>query len=134
MAAEIVTHGKQPAQPSPLAAPSVNGEFDMALDDLVTLAKAGHQRNSDFFNPPDEWLVEHMSIFQDLPKQRRDELLAEAESVGKQAKQAKSSGLAASRAWPEVVVRLDGGGLAFFSQLGVARRPDLTQYFVDGFT
>ena len=22
----------------------------------------------------------------------------------------------------------------FFSQLGVARRPDLTQYFVDGFT
>jgi len=41
---------------------------------------------------------------------------------------------AAPRAGPEAVVRLDSGGLAFFSQLGVVRRPDLTQYFVDGFT
>ena len=32
-----------------------------------------------------------------------------------------------------MVVRLNTGGYAFFSQLGVVRRPDLTQYFIDGF-
>ena len=30
-------------------------------------------------------------------------------------------------------MRLDDGGLASFSQFGVARRPDITQYLVDGF-
>ena len=38
------------------------------------------------------------------------------------------------QAWPGVAVRLNSGGLGFFSQLGVVRRPDLTQYYVDGFT
>nr|MCS5657072.1 phosphoenolpyruvate carboxykinase (ATP) [Dehalococcoidia bacterium] len=51
----------------------------------------------------------------------------------KEAEEANAAGRAATRAWPEVVVRLDSGGLAFFSQLGVVRRPDLTQYFIDGF-
>ena len=37
------------------------------------------------------------------------------------------------RSGPNVAFRLDSGGLAFFSQLGVARRPDLTHYFIDGF-
>ena len=30
-------------------------------------------------------------------------------------------------------MRLDTGGLGFFSQLGVVRRPDLTKYLVDGY-
>ena len=47
--------------------------------------------------------------------------------------EANAAGRAAGRAWPGVVVRLDTGGYAFFSQLGVVRRPDLTQYFIDGF-
>ena len=50
-----------------------------------------------------------------------------------EASEANSAGRAATRAWPGVVVRLDRGGLAFFSQLGVVRRPDLTQYFIDDF-
>ena len=47
---------------------------------------------------------------------------------------ANAAGRASSKVWPETVFRLDNGGLAFFSQLGVVRRPDLTQYFVEGFT
>lgn len=60
--------------------------------------------------------------------------MAEAEQVAEEAQQAYSQGKAAKRAWPGIVVRLDNGGHAFFSQLGVARRPDLTQYFIDGFS
>ena len=48
--------------------------------------------------------------------------------------QLNEEGKAGNRAWPDTVVRLDSGGLGFFSQLGVARRPDLTQYFIDGFS
>ena len=44
-----------------------------------------------------------------------------------------AEGKAAYKAGPDVAFRLDSGGLAFFSQLGVVRRPDLTQYFIDGF-
>ena len=60
--------------------------------------------------------------------------MEEAEQVAEEAQQAYAQGKAAKRAWPGVVVRLDNGGHAFFSQLGVARRPDLTQYFIDGFS
>jgi hypothetical protein len=75
-----------------------------------------------------------MSIFQDLPREKQEQILEEARQIGEEAEKANAAGRASSRAWPEVVVRLDTGGLGFFSQLGVVRRPDLTQYFIDGFT
>ena len=124
--------GQEPR--SPLAAPPVNPEFEKALDELVSVAGQGQTPDSQFFNPPDEWLVGHMTIFQDLPKARQEEVLEESRQLIQEGEQANAAGKAAARVWPDVVFRLNTGGLAFFSQLGVARRPDLTQYFIDGFT
>ena len=118
---------------SSLAGPPINPNFVKELDELVAEARQGHRRDSVYFNPPDEWLVSHMHIFQDLPQDDKERVLQEAKEIEKEAKEANAAGKAATRAWPDVVVRLDSGGLAFFSQLGVVRRPDLTQYFIDGF-
>ena len=118
---------------SVLAGPPVNPEFSKALDDLVAAAKVGHKSDSQFFNPSGEWLTSRMRVFQDLTEQQRAEVLREAGEIEKEAEALNSEGRAAARAWPEVAVRLDSGGLGFFSQLGVARRPDLTQYFIEGF-
>jgi hypothetical protein len=74
-----------------------------------------------------------MNVLQDLPEGEQQGLLSEASQIDKEAAEANAAGRAAGRAWPGVVVRLDTGGYAFFSQLGVVRRPDLTQYFIDGF-
>ena len=120
-------------QQSPLAAPAVNPDFLKELDQLVGLASSGQKTDSQYFNPPNDWLFGHMSVLQDLPETERAKILAEASQLDKEAEEANAAGRAATRAWPEVVVRLDSGGLAFFSQLGVVRRPDLTQYFIDGF-
>ena len=95
--------------------------------------RRGHRPESDFFNPPDEWLIGQMPILQDLAQSERQHVLDEAKRVSEDAEKANAEGKAAGRTWPGVVVRLDNGGLAFFSQLGVVRRPDLTQYFIDGF-
>lgn len=119
---------------SPLAGPAINPSFERELNQLVALARKGHQPGSQFYNPSDEWLINRMLILQDIPAERREEILKEAEEVTTQAEEANAAGRAAPRAWPEAVVRLDTGGLAFFSQLGVVRRPDLTQYFIDGFS
>ena len=124
----------QQDQPSPLAGPAIVPAFEKELNQLVALAKRGHQPTSHFFNPSNQWLISKMNILQDLPRAEQEQLLAEAERVSQEAAEANSAGRAATRAWPSVVVRLDTGGLAFFSQLGVVRRPDLTQYFIDGFT
>ena len=124
-------HQQEP--PSPLAGPTIVPAFETELDKLVALAKKGQRPDSVCFNPPDDWLIDRMRILQDLPGAEQEQLLKEAESVNQEAAAANAAGKAATRAWPAVVVRLDSGGLAFFSQLGVARRPDLTQYFVDGF-
>ena len=118
---------------SVLAGPPVNPEFSKALDDLVAAAKVGHKADSQYFNPSGEWLTSRMRIFQDLPDQQREEVLREAREISQEAEALNADGRAAARAWPDVAVRLDSGGLGFFSQLGVARRPDLTQYFIDGF-
>ena len=120
-------------QQSPLAAPAVNPDFLKELDQLVGLASSGQKTDSQYFNPPNDWLFGHISVLQDLPETERDKILAEASQLDKDAEEANAAGRAATRGWPEVVVRLDSGGLAFFSQLGVVRRPDLTQYFIDGF-
>ena len=118
---------------STLDGPAINPAFARELDELVALAKKGQHPESGFFNPSDEWLTSRMPILQDLPQREREQILEEAGRVDQEAEQANAAGRAASRAWPGVVVRLDNNGLAFFSQLGVARRPDLTQYFIDGF-
>jgi len=120
-------------QQSPLAAPAVNPDFLKELDHLVGLASSGQKTDSQYFNPPNDWLFGHMSVLQDLPEAERNQILTEARQLEQEAEETNAAGRAATRAWPEVVVRLDSGGLAFFSQLGVVRRPDLTQYFIDGF-
>ena len=118
---------------SVLDGPAVNPDFVGSLDQLVAIARQGHRPDSQFFNPPDGWLISRMPVIQDLPKKRREQALREAAQIEREAARANEASKAADRAGPEAVVRLDTGGLAFFSQLGVARRPDLTQYFVDGF-
>ena len=116
-----------------LAGPPINQRFANALTELVDVAKHGHRPGSPLFNPPDDWLVGQMRIHQDLPRDAQQEALHEQERILQAAREANAQGKAALRVGPEVVGRLDTGGVAFYSQLGVARRPDLTQYFVDGF-
>ena len=118
---------------SPLAGPAINQEFARVLDELVALAKQGHSPGSPFNNPPNQWLVDQMPIFQDLPEHEKQQILEESRRMAQEAEEANAAGRAATKAWPGAVVRLDNGGLGFFSQLGVVRRPDLTQYFIDGF-
>ena len=75
-----------------------------------------------------------MTIIQDMPQAKREEILAEAREIDKEAQKANDEGKAAlpGRAGRGVPSG-QRGGWPFFSQLGVARRPDLTQYFIDGF-
>lgn len=119
---------------SPLVPPATIPDFARTLDDLVSLARKGHQPDCENFNPSDEWLVANMPVFQDMSEVEQQKVLAEASAIVKEGQEANSAGRAATKAWPGVAVRLDSGGMGFFSQLGVVRRPDLTQYFVDGFT
>ncbi len=124
---------ESPKRPSPLTVPAINRDFAGALDELVAQARQGQRPDSQFFNPPNDWLFSHMPVLQDLPQEDQAHILEEARQLDLEAAEANAAGRAATRAWPGVVVRLDSGGLAFFSQLGVVRRPDLTQYFIDGF-
>ena len=123
----------KPKSGSSLAGPTAVPAFEKELDRLVALARQGHRPGATFNNPPEEWLISHMHVLQDLPEAEQQKLLSEASVIDKDAAEANAAGKAAARAWPEVVVRLNTGGYAFFSQLGVVRRPDLTQYFIDGF-
>ena len=129
-----MTVRKQQQPSSPLAGPPVVPQFRMVLDQMVALGRQGHRPDSQFFNPPNEWLIRKLPILQDLPAVDRRRILTESKEIERAAQQINAEGKAAARAWPDMAVRLDSGGLAFFSQLGVVRRPDLTQYFVDGFT
>ena len=123
----------QPNAGSSLAGPAAVPAFAKELDRLVALARQGHKLGATYNNPSDEWLISQMHVLQDLPEDEQQRFLSEARIIDEEAEEANAAGRAASRAWPGVVVRLDTGGLAFFSQLGVVRRPDLTQYFIDGF-
>ncbi|MCI0438555.1 MAG: hypothetical protein L0177_05430 [Chloroflexi bacterium] len=118
---------------STLEGPPINPAFEKALDELVSIARQGHRPDSEMFNPSDGWLVGHMRVFQDLPQPEQGEVLKQLAQVIKEGEEANVQGKAALKAGPDVVFRLDSGGLGFFSQLGVVRRPDLTQYFIDGF-
>ena len=124
----------QPDGKSPLSGPEIVPDFAAALTRLCALARQGQRTDSPLYNPSEEWIVGKMRIFQDLPSEQQSALLAEAQSLESEAAAANAAGRAAAKVWPETVFRLDNGGLAFFSQLGVVRRPDLTQYFVEGFT
>ena len=119
---------------SPLSGPDIVPEFEAALTRLCAVARRGQRTDSPLYNPSEEWIVGRMPIFQDLPAETQSELLAQAQELEAEAVEANAAGRASSKVWPETVFRLDNGGLAFFSQLGVVRRPDLTQYFVEGFT
>ena len=118
---------------SPLTPPAKHEAFARALDELVSLARQGHRADSDNFNPSDQWLVDNMPVFQDMSEAERARVLVEASAVVAEGEEANAAGRAATKAWPGVAVKLDSGGIGFFSQLGVVRRPDLTQYYVDGF-
>ena len=74
-----------------------------------------------------------MRLLHELSESERDQVLTEAKQLEGSAAEANAEGRAAERVWPNVGIRLDNGGLASFSQLGVARRPDITKYFVYGF-
>ncbi|MFQ6026373.1 MAG: hypothetical protein ACE5Q6_02535 [Dehalococcoidia bacterium] len=119
---------------SPLTPPANVPEFVKELDELVALARQGQRPDCGNFNPSDQWLVQRMPIFQEMSAAQQEEVLTEARGIGEIAAKANAEGRAATKAWPGAVVRLDSGGLGCFSQLGVVRRPDLTQYFVEGFT
>ena len=123
-------HGQSP---SVLDGPAIDPAFSAALDKLVGVARQGHKPASKYFNPPDQWLIDQMPVIQDMPQQDQERLLEEARVLSQENESANAEGRAGTRVWPDAVVRLDNGGLAFFSQLGVVRRPDLTQYFIDGF-
>ena len=118
---------------SSLAGPTANPAFSQALDDLLSEAKRGHDTKSTFFNPPDAWLRSQMRIFQDVAQHDQEVILIKAKELELEAKEANDAGKAAKVAWPDIAVKLNSGGVGFFSQLGVARRPDLTHYFIDGF-
>lgn len=133
MSTENISPQRQQKPQSPLAGPPINPQFAQALDELVSLAHQGQKPGSEVYNPSDQWLIDHMPIFQDLPQQRQEAFVQEVQQLQEEARKINAEGRAATRVWPEVVVRLDNGGLDFFSQLGVVRRPDLTQYYIEGF-
>ncbi len=114
-----------------LEGPPAYEPFARALEDLVAVAARGQPSGSEFFNPSDDWLVARMRIFQDLPLDEQAEVLRQYTLIRETAEHSNEEGKAASKVGPPVAFRLDTGGLAFYSQLGVARRPDLTQYFVE---
>lgn len=117
-----------------LDGPEKNPEFNNAINRLVGIAKMGHQSSSDFNNPSNDWLISNMRVFQSMQISQQTDILSEVALLRSEAEQLNAQGRAATKLWPDASIQLDNGGLAFFSQLGVARRPDLTQYFVDGFT
>lgn len=119
---------------SPLDPPELNPQFISALEDLITVARSGHSSDSDFFNPDDSWLFKQMRIFQEMSHSEQSQILEEAKYIIGESSKANSEGKAGKRAWADAVIRLDNGGIAAYSQLGVARRPDLTQYLIEGFT
>ncbi len=116
-----------------LDGPAIDPAFAAALDELVGAARQGHKPTSSYFNPPDQWLIDRMPVIQDMPQEDQDRILEEARTLSQGNQAANAEGRAGTRVFPDAVVRLDNGGLAFFSQLGVVRRPDLTLYFIDGF-
>ena len=114
--------------------PIVNVKFLKSLNNLIEIANKGQSSTSPLFNPTDSYLINQMKITKNLSEKEYQEILNESDEINTSYEKSKATNKAAKRAGPDIVAQLENGGLAFFSQLGVARRPDLTQYFIDGFT
>ena len=93
----------QPKPGSSLAGPTIVPAFVTELDRLVDLARRGHQPDSVFNNPSQEWLTSHMNVLQDLPEDEQQSFLSEASLIDKEAEEANAAGKAAGRAWPGAV-------------------------------
>src|SRR3990172_6219689 len=104
------------ATASTLEGPAPYPPFVQALDELVALARSGQRADSEFCNPPEDWLVRRMPIFTEMPEDEQRRLRDEFEEVHREADRLNSQGKAARRSGPDVVVHPDKGGLAFFSQ------------------
>ena len=123
-----------PEETRGLGSSVIDPAFARALDDLMAAASRGHRTESTLFNPADEWLVSRMRLLDGIPPDDRRQVLEEqARGSAVRLRRPTRRARAAYRAGPEAVGQLDSGGVGFYSQLGVARRPDLTQYLIDGF-
>ena len=89
---------------SPLAGPAINQSFERELNELVALARKGHQPGSQFLNPSDDWLISRMPILQDIPADQMAELLKEAEQISAQAEEANAAGRAAHNSTPSASI------------------------------
>jgi len=114
--------------------PAVNINFSEVLNELMLIVNKGQSATSPLFNPKDSYLISQMKITNKLSAKEYQEILNESNEINTSYEKLKATNKVAKRAGPNIVAQLENGGLAFFSQLGVARRPDLTQYFIDGFT
>ena len=110
----MTTKRGQQAEESPgsaLSGPAVEPAFAKALDDLVAAAQEGQRQDSELFNPSDQWLRGHLRILQDLPDEERQRMLQDAQDLAKGIEEANAAGRAATRAWPDIAVGLDNGGV-----------------------
>ena len=91
---------------SALNGPITNQKFSTSLDELVAIAKKGHPKDSEFFNPSDQWILDQVRVFQNLPEADRNTFLEQAEELNKQAElltlklPAKPAPLAGPTTWP----------------------------------
>src|SRR3972149_7249983 len=92
---------------STLEGPAPYPPFVQALDALVAVARSGQRADSEFFNPPDEWLVRRMPILTELSEDKHRRLF---EEVRRKAERFNSQGKAAPRSGPDAVVPTDNGG------------------------
>ena len=93
-----------------LAGPPINAAFATALDDVVAAARLGHKPGTTLFNPPNEWLVGQMEVFDERGPKDRERIVRERDAVRAEAEAANAQGKAAARSGPETVVRLDSAG------------------------
>ena len=82
----------KPKSGSSLAGPTAVPAFEKELDRLVALARQGHSPGATFNNPPEEWLISHMHVLQDLPEAEQQKLISEASVIDKDAAEANAAG------------------------------------------
>ena len=57
--------------PIALPGPVINPAFNRQLDRLVALGRQGQSADSLLFNPSEQWLIDNIRVFQDLPAEER---------------------------------------------------------------
>ena len=75
-----------------LPGPVINPAFAQHLDRLVALAKQGQSTGSPLFNPSEQWLIDNIRVFQDLPADERDGLMREWDRIFPQYQLARNKG------------------------------------------